>query len=30
MTTELDYDALRRKLPEHVEPGYDGMVVEVD
>jgi phosphoribosyl 1,2-cyclic phosphate phosphodiesterase len=30
MTTELDYDALRRKLPEHVEPGYDGMVVETD
>jgi phosphoribosyl 1,2-cyclic phosphate phosphodiesterase len=30
MTTELDYDALRRDLPEHVEPAYDGMVVEVD
>jgi phosphoribosyl 1,2-cyclic phosphate phosphodiesterase len=30
MTTELDYDALRRELPEHIEPAYDGMVVEVD
>jgi phosphoribosyl 1,2-cyclic phosphate phosphodiesterase len=30
MTTELDYDELRRALPPHVEPGYDGMVVEVD
>jgi phosphoribosyl 1,2-cyclic phosphate phosphodiesterase len=28
MTTELDYDELRRELPPHVEPGYDGMVVE--
>jgi phosphoribosyl 1,2-cyclic phosphate phosphodiesterase len=28
MTVELDYDALRRQLPPHVEPGYDGMVVE--
>jgi phosphoribosyl 1,2-cyclic phosphate phosphodiesterase len=30
MTIELDYEALRRVLPAHVEPGYDGMVVEVD
>jgi phosphoribosyl 1,2-cyclic phosphate phosphodiesterase len=30
MTLELDYDALRRDLPPHVEPGYDGMLVEVD
>ena len=30
MTVELDYEALRRQLPPHVEPGYDGMVVEVD
>jgi phosphoribosyl 1,2-cyclic phosphate phosphodiesterase len=30
MTVELDYEALRRQLPAHVEPGYDGMVVEVD
>ena len=29
MTVELDYDALRRDLPPHVEPAYDGMVVEV-
>ena len=28
MTVELDYEALRRQLPPHVEPGYDGMVVE--
>jgi phosphoribosyl 1,2-cyclic phosphate phosphodiesterase len=30
MTVELDYEALRYTLPSHVEPGYDGMVVEVD
>jgi phosphoribosyl 1,2-cyclic phosphate phosphodiesterase len=30
MTVELDYDALRRSLPAHVEPGYDGMVVHLD
>jgi phosphoribosyl 1,2-cyclic phosphate phosphodiesterase len=30
MTVELDYEALRRQLPPHVEPGYDGMVVDVD
>lgn len=29
MTTELDYEALRRDLPAHVVPGYDGMQVEV-
>jgi phosphoribosyl 1,2-cyclic phosphate phosphodiesterase len=28
MTVELDYETLRRQLPAHVEPGYDGMVVE--
>jgi len=27
MTTDLDYEALRRELPEGVEPAYDGMVV---
>jgi phosphoribosyl 1,2-cyclic phosphate phosphodiesterase len=27
MTTDLDYDTLRRELPAHVEPAYDGMVV---
>ena len=30
MTVELDYDALRRELPPHVEPAYDGMVVQAD
>lgn len=25
---DLDYDKLRRELPAHVEPAYDGMVVE--
>ena len=29
MTIELDYEALRRQLPAHVVPGYDGMVVEL-
>ena len=27
MTSELDYETLRRDLPAGVEPGYDGMVV---
>lgn len=27
MTTDLDYEALKRELPEHVEPAYDGMIV---
>jgi hypothetical protein len=30
MTFDLDYDALRRELPSHVEPGYDGLTVKVD
>ncbi len=30
MTTDLDYDALRRELPEHVEPAYDGMAIEFE
>lgn len=30
MTIELDYETLRRQLPSHVEPGYDGMVIETD
>jgi phosphoribosyl 1,2-cyclic phosphate phosphodiesterase len=25
---ELDYEVLRKKLPSHVEPGYDGMTFE--
>ena len=28
MTVELDYETLRRQLPSHVEPAYDGMVLE--
>jgi phosphoribosyl 1,2-cyclic phosphate phosphodiesterase len=28
MTAELDYATLRRELPAHVEPAYDGMTVE--
>ena len=27
--SDLDYDALRAKLPPHVEPAFDGMVVEL-
>jgi phosphoribosyl 1,2-cyclic phosphate phosphodiesterase len=29
MGTSLDYDRLKAKLPDGVEPGYDGMVLEV-
>jgi phosphoribosyl 1,2-cyclic phosphate phosphodiesterase len=29
MTAELDYDTLRRTLPAHIEPAYDGMVIEL-
>ncbi|HRD75548.1 MAG TPA: MBL fold metallo-hydrolase, partial [Hyphomicrobiaceae bacterium] len=25
---DLDYDALKRELPAHVEPAYDGMVID--
>jgi phosphoribosyl 1,2-cyclic phosphate phosphodiesterase len=28
LNVELDYDTLRRELPDHVEPAYDGMVIE--
>jgi phosphoribosyl 1,2-cyclic phosphate phosphodiesterase len=28
MTTDLDYETLRRELPSNVEPAYDGMVIE--
>ena len=28
--TDLDYEALRRALPPHVEPAYDGMKIEVN
>jgi phosphoribosyl 1,2-cyclic phosphate phosphodiesterase len=27
---DLDYEALRQKLPAHVEPAYDGISVELD
>lgn len=30
MTTDLDYEALRRELPDNVEPAYDGMVIPFD
>lgn len=30
MTTDLDYEALKRELPDGVEPAYDGMVVTFD
>ncbi len=30
MTTDLDYEALKRELPDNVEPAYDGMVIEFD
>lgn len=29
MTGDLDYDTLKRELPPHIEPAYDGMVLEV-
>ena len=29
MTADLDYAALKRELPPHIEPAFDGMVVEV-
>jgi len=29
MHVDLDYDTLRRTLPSHVEPGFDGMVIEL-
>ena len=28
MHTDLDYEALRARLPPHVEPAYDGMRIE--
>lgn len=28
MTADLDYATLKRDLPDHVEPAYDGMVIE--
>lgn len=29
MHVDLDYETLKAKLPRHVEPAYDGMVIEV-
>lgn len=29
MTGDLDYEALKRELPENVEPAYDNMVIEI-
>ena len=28
--SDLDYEVLRRQLPTHVEPAYDGMIVEIE
>lgn len=30
MHIDLDYETLRRELPEGVEPAYDGMVIEIE
>jgi len=27
--TDLDYDELRKRLPPHVEPAYDGLSIEL-
>ena len=29
MHSDLDYDALRARLPQHVEPAHDGLSVEL-
>lgn len=29
MHTPLDYEAVRRETPDHVEPAYDGMAIEI-
>ena len=29
MHVDLDYETLRREMPENVEPAYDGMVIEL-
>jgi phosphoribosyl 1,2-cyclic phosphate phosphodiesterase len=26
--TDLDYDTLRARLPDHVEPAFDGLQIE--
>ncbi len=30
MGIDVDWAWLRRRLPEHMEPGFDGMVLEID
>jgi phosphoribosyl 1,2-cyclic phosphate phosphodiesterase len=30
MHVDLDYEALKRELPEGVEPAYDGMVLTTE
>jgi phosphoribosyl 1,2-cyclic phosphate phosphodiesterase len=30
MHSDLDYGALKRELPAHIEPGYDGMTIEFE
>jgi len=27
--SDLDYDALRARLPDNVEPGFDGLTIEM-
>jgi phosphoribosyl 1,2-cyclic phosphate phosphodiesterase len=29
MHVDLDFDALRRELPPHIEPAYDGLEVSI-
>jgi phosphoribosyl 1,2-cyclic phosphate phosphodiesterase len=29
MHVDLDYETLRRSLPDHVEPGYDGLQIDI-
>ncbi|MCK5424423.1 MAG: MBL fold metallo-hydrolase, partial [Emcibacter sp.] len=29
MTWDLDYETLKKTLPENIEPAYDGMVIEI-
>lgn len=30
MHVDLDYETMRRTLPDHVEPAYDGLTIEID
>jgi phosphoribosyl 1,2-cyclic phosphate phosphodiesterase len=30
MHTPLDYETVRKSMPDHVEPAFDGMVIELD